>query len=433
MLINQSDKFFHFRRETVVGQGESLEEHDIKSVHEITCKDHAEFMANIDVPEEHKNQIKQIISSNRNLFAQKDTELGHTETVKMKLDTGGIFLLKIGLIDFLLTKRKCVDKAIDEQPEEKIIEKSRSLWSFPIVVVGKRDGTTRMCVDFRSLNKIIRPISFPLPLIDDILTLLRGAKVFTSLDCKSGYYQVSSEENGKEKTAFACHRGLFQFNVIPFGLSTTPSIFQELANIVLQGCEEFATAYLDDILIFSKNEDEHLKHIQEAFDRLRQHGLKLKLKKCNFFKRETEYLGFIINQNVVKPNPDKVKAIRNLPSPKTVRQIRGFMGMIGFYRRFIPNFSQIAEPLIALTKKYTFVLNSSGQLTVKKHLIFLKKVFQWFPFCHIPIQTNPMFYTRMLAIHVLVQFSHKWLMTKKNVLNYTGSETKSRYSSFLKN
>lgn len=117
MLINQSDKFFHFRRETVVGQGESLEEHDIKSVHEITCKDHAEFMANIDVPEEHKNQIKQIISSNRNLFAQKDTELGHTETVKMKLDTGGIFLLKIGLIDFLLTKRKCVDKAIDEQPE----------------------------------------------------------------------------------------------------------------------------------------------------------------------------------------------------------------------------------------------------------------------------------------------------------------------------
>ncbi|MCK5872747.1 MAG: RNA-directed DNA polymerase [Methylococcales bacterium] len=288
-------------------------------------------------------------------------------------------------------------------------------------------------MDFRSLNKIIRPISFPLPLIDDILTLLCGAKVFTSLDCKSGYYQVPSEENDKEKTVFPCHRGLFQFNVIPFGLSTTPSIFQELANIVLQGCEELLTAYLDDILILPKNEDEHLKHIQEVFDRLRQHGLKLKLKKCSFFKRETEYLGFIINQNVVKPNPDKVKAIRNLPSPKTVRQIRGFMGMIGFYRRFIPNFSQIAEPFIALTKKYTFVLNSSGQLTVKKHLIFLKKVFQWFPFCHIPIQTNPMFYTRMLAIHVLVQFSHKWLMTKKNVLNYTGSETKSRYSSFLKN
>lgn len=109
-----------------------------------------------------------------------------------------------------------------------------------------------MCVDFRSLNKILRPIYFPLPLIDDILTLLCGAKVFTSLDCKSGYYQVPSEENDKEKTVFPCHRGLFQFNVIPFGLSTTPSIFQELANIVLQGCEEFETAYLDDILILPR-------------------------------------------------------------------------------------------------------------------------------------------------------------------------------------
>jgi hypothetical protein len=137
-----------------------------------------------------------------------------------------------------------------------------------MVVFGKRDGTTRMCVDFRSLNKILQPIYFTLPLIDDILTLLGGAKVFTSLDCKSGYYQVSLEDNDKEKTAFACHRGLFQFNVMPFGLSTAPSIFQELANIVLQGCEEFATAYLDDILIFSKNEDEHLKHIQKDFDRL---------------------------------------------------------------------------------------------------------------------------------------------------------------------
>ena len=125
-----------------------------------------------------------------------------------------------------------------------------------------------MCVDFRSLNKILQPIYFTLPLIDDILTLLGGAKVFTSLDCKSGYYQVSLEDNDKEKIAFACHRGLFQFNVMPFGLSTAPSIFQELANIVLQGCEEFATAYLDDILIFSKNEDEHLKHIQKDFDRL---------------------------------------------------------------------------------------------------------------------------------------------------------------------
>ena len=114
---------------------------------------------------------------------------------------------------------------------------------------------------FRTLNKIVRPVSFPLPLIDDILSLLGDAKYFTALDLKSGYWQVQLEEDSKEKTAFACHRGLFQFNVMPFGLSNAPAVFQELMNIVLQGCEEFAMAYLDDVLIFSKNPEEHLRHI----------------------------------------------------------------------------------------------------------------------------------------------------------------------------
>ena len=167
--------------------------------------------------------------------------------------------------------------------EAKVIERSQSPWSFPLVVVKKKDGSDRMCVDFRTLNKIVRPVSYPLPLIDDILSLLGNAKYFTALDLKSGYWQVQLDDDSKEKTAFACHRGLFQFNVMPFGLSNAPAVFQELMNIVLQGCEDFAMAYLDDVLIFSKDEKEHLQHIQIIFDRIRQHGLKLKLKKCAFF------------------------------------------------------------------------------------------------------------------------------------------------------
>ena len=209
-----------------------------------------------------------------------------------------------------------------------------------------------MCVDFRTLNKIVRPVSFPLPLIDDILSLLGDAKYFTALDLKSGYWQVQLEEGSKEKTAFACHRGLFQFNVMPFGLSNAPAVFQELMNIVLQGCEEFAMAYLDDVLIFSKNPEEHLRHIETIFERIRQHGLKLKLKKCAFVKEETEYLGFVISKDGVKPDPKKVEAIRDLPEPKNLREIRGFIGMCSYYRRFVPNFSKIAERLIDLTKKY---------------------------------------------------------------------------------
>ena len=186
----------------------------------------------------------------------------------MRIDVGNNIPLKIRAYRTPLNKRKIIDKAIDEMLEAKVIERSQSPWSFPLVVVKKKDGSDRMCVDFRTLNKIGKPISFPLPLIDDILSLLGDAKYFTALVLKSGYWHVKLEEDSKENTAFACHRGLFQFNVMPFGLSNAPAVFQELMNIVLQGCEEFAMAYLDDVLIFSKDPEEHLRHIETIFNPL---------------------------------------------------------------------------------------------------------------------------------------------------------------------
>ncbi|MCG8045975.1 MAG: RNase H-like domain-containing protein [Candidatus Thiodiazotropha endolucinida] len=207
-------------------------------------------------------------------------------------------------------------------------------------------------MDFRKLNQITKPNSYPLPLIDDILALLGKAKFFTSLDLKSGYWQVLMNEADKEKTAFACHRGLFEFNVMPFGLSSAPAVFQQMMAIVLQGLSHFATAYLDDILIYSETLEEHLFHLTTVFDRLRLHGLKLKLKKCSFLQAETQYLGFIINAQGVSPDPQKVEAIRSLPTPTCVREVRSFIGMCSYYRRFIPNFSEIAEPVIDLTRKY---------------------------------------------------------------------------------
>ena len=189
-------------------------------------------------------------------------------------------------------------------------------------------------------------------MIDDTLALLGKAKYFTSLDLKSGYWQVAMDEKDKEKTAFTCHKGLFEFNVMPFGLSNAPAVFQELMSVVLQGCNDFSTAYLDDIMIFSPTLKEHLEHICVIFDRLRQHNLKLKLKKCSFLKSETHYLGFVISEEGIKPDQKKVETIRSLPVPTCVREVRSFIGMCSYYRRFIPNFSQIAEPIIALTRKY---------------------------------------------------------------------------------
>ena len=206
------------------------------------------------------------------------------------------------------------------------------------MIVDKKDGSKRFCVDFRKLKQVTKKNSYPLPVIDDILALLGKAKYFTSLDLKSGYWQVLMNESDKEKTAFACHWGLFEFNVMPFGLSNAPAVFQELMPVVLQGLGDFAIAYLDDILVFSPTLEDHLQHLDTIFDRLRKHDLKLKLKKCNFLESETNYLGFIIGKDGIKPDPKKEEAIRSLPIPTCVREVRSFIGMSSYYRRFIPNF-----------------------------------------------------------------------------------------------
>ena len=160
------------------------------------------------------------------------------------------------------------------------------------------------------------------------------------------------DDDSKEKTAFACHKGLFQFNTMPFGLCNAPAVFQDLMSHVLEGLGKFTVAYLDDILIFSNTLEDHLAHIQTVFHRLREHSLKLKLKKCSFLKAETIYLGFVVNEHGIKPEEKKVNVIKALASPQSVKEVRSFIGMCSYYRRFIPHFSKIAEPLIGLTRKY---------------------------------------------------------------------------------
>jgi transposase InsO family protein/predicted aspartyl protease len=357
LVVNQTNRHFNLKRGSVIGKGRALRAGEVSTIAEEqkdddddTGKEDEEFNE-IKVPEEYRSEVVRIVKQNIDLFAKTDIDLGHTDTVKMTINTGEHPPIKNRPYRAPLNKRKIIDKALVDMLEAKVIERSQSPWAFPLVVVKKKDGSNRMCVDFRSLNKITKPTSFPLPLIDDILALLGKSNHYTTLDLKSGYYQVLLDNESREKTAFACHKGLYQFLVMPFGLSSAPGIFQELMNIVLQGCEDFATAYLDDVIIFSASPQEHIKHVQTVLDRLRQHGLKLKLKKCAFFEEETEYLGFKVGKDGVKPNPEKVEAIKNLPVPRNVREVRGIIGTCSYYRRFIPNFSKIAEPIIYLTRK----------------------------------------------------------------------------------
>ncbi len=230
----------------------------------------------IDAPKEHCDTLKGLLDEFEDIFAKTDLELGKTDAVSMKIDTGDVPPIRLKPYRTALHNREIIDKAIDDMLAAKIIEPSHSQWSFPVVVVDKKDGSKRFCVDFRKLNKITKAFYWPLPHLDDILSSLGKSKFFTSLDMKSGYWQVPmASPEDKEKTAFTCFRGLFHFNVMPFGLVSAPSVFQELMTYVLQGLS-FAHAYLDDIIVHSEDVTTHIKHLREVFTRLRQYDLRLK-------------------------------------------------------------------------------------------------------------------------------------------------------------
>lgn len=358
MITNNTAKHVKIDEGRVIGKVEQISPTEVKEISMIdTYNKQTTLPTNvstedINAPEEFKTKIVQLINQNKDLFANKDSELTHTSTVKMQIDTGDHPPIKLKPYRTPLNNRKIIDDTIDEMLEANIIRRSRSEWAFPVVIVDKKDGSKRFCVDFRKLNRISKSMQFPLPLIDDILCLLGKAKFFTSLDMKSGYWQILMDEKDREKTSFVCHRGQFSFQVVPFGLKAAPALFSELMSIVLQDLGDYAVNYLDDILIFSENFEDHLKHLNTVFNRLRTHNLKLKLKKCQFLQKEINYLGFQVNQHGVKPDATKVQAIKHLPEPSNVKEARGFIGTCSYYRRFIPNFSDIARPIIELTKKY---------------------------------------------------------------------------------
>ena len=237
----------------------------------------------------------------RDVFVLSDFEMTQTDTVTMDITTTTDKPIRQKPYFTPLKNRPIVDKAIDDMLAANIIRPSVSPWSSPIVIVPKKDDSKRFCVDFRKLNAVSKPNSYLLPKTDDILAVLGGSNYFSALDFRQGYFQVKMEETSREKTAFCCSRGLFEFYVMPFGLCNAPGKFQELMSIVLKDCSSFALPYLDDIILFSKTFEDHLKHLEIVFDRLRQHHLKLKPTKNNFALPETNYLRFVVNGRGIRP------------------------------------------------------------------------------------------------------------------------------------
>lgn len=250
--------------------------------------------------------------------------------------------------------KKIASQEIDKLLSQGLIEPSESPWAAPAFLLPKKNKTEwRLTVDYREVNKVCRKNAYPLPLMQETLDRLKDSKFVSNLDLVMGYHQIKMANESQELTAFSiAGRGHFQYKVMPFGLSTAPAVFQAAMEKILRPVlGKHTHVYLDDIIIASKSFDEHMEHLQEVFQLLLDAGLRLNWKKCNFLQEYTEFLGFIVGQGQIKVSPKKVEAVQNFPRPKTLRQLRGFLALLSFVRRFIPNLAERCAPLNEMLKK----------------------------------------------------------------------------------
>jgi hypothetical protein len=229
--------------------------------------------------------------------------------------------------------------------QQGLIRRSTSAFSALVLLVKKGDGTWRLCVDYRAVNDRTVKNKFPIPVVEELLDEMRGAKFFTKLDLRSGYHQVRMHSADIEKTAFRTHDDLYEFLVMPFGLTNAPATFQALMNDVLRPfLRQFVLVFFDDILIFSSSWSEHLRHLREVLLVMCDNQLFLKLSKCSFGKSSVAYLSHVVSGEGVAMDVSKVQAITDWPHPRSIRALRGFLGLAGYYRRFIKEFGTIAAP-----------------------------------------------------------------------------------------
>ena len=302
------------------------------------------------VPEElsarQKKELSKLLEDFKDVFARKDFKLGNTDLIENELHMKGPPICQPYRRQNLEFRRHKQDQ-LKEMLEQEIIRPLCSPWASPVVMVKKKDGTLRFCIDFWKLNDVTIKDAHPLPRIDDTLEALKGAKLFSTLDLKSGYWQVPIKEEHKNKTAFRTSSGqLYEFNRLHFGLCNAPAPFSRLMDNVLSGLSwKVCLYYLDEIIVFSKDWEEHLPRLHMVFQRLREAKLQLGHKKCTPAKTSVTFLGHLVSEEGLQPDPWLLESIREVQPATSVTQVRSFLGLVGYYRRFIKGFSKIAAPL----------------------------------------------------------------------------------------
>ncbi|MCW5672650.1 MAG: DDE-type integrase/transposase/recombinase [Hydrogenophaga sp.] len=303
------------------------------------------------LPATDRLQLAELLRQNSQLFCKSLRNPGKANFVPHEIDTGDAKPIRRSYYRSSPKEDTISKEHITAMLEANVIQPSTSPWSAPVVMVPKKGSTElRFCIDYRALNAVTRQDAYPMPRIEDTLDKLGKATIFSTLDLASGYWQIPIREEDKQKTAFSTKHGLFEFNVMPFGITNGPSTFQRNMDVILAGLTTICClVYIDDIIVYSQDFKQHLKDLQKVFNRVKQANMFIKASKCNFCRTELPFLGHIVSKDGIKMDPEKVKVLTQLQTPRNVAELRRFLGLASYYRKFIHEFAHITAPLSKLT------------------------------------------------------------------------------------
>ena len=381
LVSNYTNKHLTFHKGKYIGHLEPavLDTTDQNKVHQTNSMTLKKMMSETSTPDpfnlpHHKlstnmqNDLDLLLQEYESQFAQDKTTIGTTPLTSMTVDTRTSDLVLQKPYPIAMKHYQWVKDKIEKLLAAKVICTSCSSWSAPLIVVPKGNGGKCLVIDYRALNKVTRTFTWPMPKVEDIFSKLNGATYFTTLDLQAGYHHIPLDKPSIPKTAFNSPFGKFEFVKVPFGWAQAPAYFQELMTGILKDFS-FAIAYLEDIIIFSKTAQEHLSHTHMVFEKIKSANLSMKKSKCSFFSKEIQYSGHILSATGIWPLPAKTHTIKHMQWPTTPKRVRAFLGLVGYYGKFIKGFGKIAKPLTLLTRQQV-----KFDWTLEHHAAFLHQM-----------------------------------------------------------